>query len=101
MSYFIKSNDNILNVFNVQNISYDDLSMIFHMKNGEEIKEIYSSTTDVLNRFAEVKALLLSSGGNSKALLEKIKELELTVTTQQQEIENTNNLLDSINGEVI
>ena len=107
---------NIVNISLIQTIMIDpnnDTDVLWYMRNGEIIREDLASTEEAVNRYNDLKGLLL---GTTIAELEQritvqqntIVEQTKTINTQQETIQQTNNditdltnLTVDINGEEV
>ena len=114
---------NIVNISLIQTIMIDpnnDTDVLWYMRNGEIIREDLASTEEALNRYNDLKGLLL---GTTVAELEQritvqqntiveqtktINTQQETINTQQETIQQTNNDISNladlsidINGEEV
>lgn len=114
---------NIVNISLIQTIMIDpnnDTDVLWYMRNGEIIREDLASTEEAVNRYDDLKGLLL---GTTVAELEQritvqqntiveqtktINTQQETINTQQETIQQTNNdisnladLSMNINGEEV
>lgn len=114
---------NIVNISLIQTIMIDpnnDTDVLWYMRNGEIIREDLASTEEALNRYNDLKGLLL---GTTVAELEQritvqqntiveqtktINTQQETINTQQETIQQTNNDINNladlsmdINGEEV
>lgn len=114
---------NIVNISLIQTIMIDpnnDTDVLWYMRNGEIIREDLASTEEAVNRYNDLKGLLL---GTTVAELEQritvqqntiveqtktINTQQETINTQQETIQQTNNDISNladlsmdINGEEV
>ena len=107
---------NIVNISLIQTIMIDpnnDTDVLWYMRNGEIMREDLASTEEAVNRYNDLKGLLL---GTTVAELEQritvqqntIVEQTKTINTQQETIQQTNNDISNladlsmdINGEEV
>lgn len=114
---------NIVNISLIQTIMIDpnnDTDVLWYMRNGEIIREDLASTEEAINRYNDLKGLLL---GTTVAELEQritvqqntiveqtktINTQQETINTQQETIQQTNNDISNladlsmdINGEEV
>lgn len=111
MAYFIKRNNGkLLNILLVQNVLLRDTNIVYKMKNGETYEEVYESLEEAQTRLSNIQLQLISAGSGSsdEELRAQITNLNVQIIelnnqnkTLESDIENTSNLLDEINGEVI
>lgn len=104
---------NIVNISLIQTIMIDpnnDTDVLWYMRNGEIIREDLASTEEALNRYNDLKGLLL---GTTVAELEQritvqqntiveqtktINTQQETINTQQETIQQTNNDISNLAG---
>ena len=110
MTFFVERLDgNPVNITLVQTVFIDpedDTDVIWYMKNGETYREDLVTAEEALNRYNDLKGLLL--GTTIAELEERINEQQQTIAEQAQEIEDTGlaistalSSVNTINGEEV
>lgn len=110
MTFFVERLDgNPVNITLVQTIFIDpedDTDVIWYMKNGETYREDLVTAEEAINRYNDLKGLLL--GTTIADLEERITEQQQVISEQAQEIEDTNlavsaalSSVNTINGEEV
>lgn len=114
---------NIVNISLIQTIMIDpnnDTDVLWYMRNGEIIREDLASTEEALNRYNDLKGLLLGTTVadleqritvQQNTIVEQTKTINTqqeTINTQQETIQQTNNDISNladlsmdINGEEV
>ena len=114
---------NIVNISLIQTIMIDpnnDTDVLWYMRNGEIIREDLASTEEAVNRYNDLKGLLLGTTVadleqritvQQNTIVEQTKTINTqqeTINTQQETIQQTNNdisnladLSMNINGEEV
>ena len=99
---------NIVNISLIQTIMIDpnnDTDVLWYMRNGEIIREDLASTEEALNRYNDLKGLLL---GTTVAELEQritvqqntIVEQTKTINTQQETIDTQQETIQQTNNDI-
>ena len=114
---------NIVNISLIQTIMIDpnnDTDVLWYMRNGEIIREDLASTEEAVNRYNDLKGLLLGTTVaeleqritvQQNTIVEQTKTINIqqeTINTQQETIQQTNNDISNladlsmgINGEEV
>ena len=114
---------NIVNISLIQTIMIDpnnDTDVLWYMRNGEIIREDLASTEEAINRYNDLKGLLLGTTVaeleqritvQQNTIVEQTKTINIqqeTINTQQETIQQTNNDISNladlsidINGEEV
>ena len=99
---------NIVNISLIQTIMIDpnnDTDVLWYMRNGEIIREDLASTEEAINRYNDLKGLLL---GTTVAELEQritvqqntIVEQTKTINTQQETIDTQQETIQQTNNDI-
>lgn len=104
---------NIVNISLIQTIMIDpnnDTDVLWYMRNGEIIREDLASTEEALNRYNDLKGLLLGTTiaeleqritVQQNTIVEQTKTINTqqeTINTQQETIQQTNNDISNLAG---